>query len=72
MIFSIWPDQLKTYFECERKWYPDFWLHLAHTESELWPIIYIKPNDANIKMVGLDMAFETDRYAVTKKHLRRD
>lgn len=66
VIFNIQPSELKPFLERERKWRPDFELHPAHTKSELWPITYIEPDHANNEAIGLDVAFETNRYTAIK------
>ncbi|MBK9026777.1 MAG: CHASE domain-containing protein [Propionivibrio sp.] len=70
VIHNIQPAQLSAYLEKERKRRPDFHLHPAHSETEYWPITYIEPALPNKQAVGLDMAFETNRYTAIK--LARD
>ena len=70
VIHNIQPAQLSAYLERQRKRRPDFHLHPAHSEAEYWPITYIEPALPNKKAVGLDMAFETNRYTAIK--LARD
>ncbi len=67
VIFNIQPEQMKDYLAKERTRRPDYQLHPAHQEAEFWPITYIEPLKGNVKAVGLDMAFETNRYTSIKK-----
>lgn len=46
---------------------PSFKIFPAHNESELWPITFIEPIETNEKALGLDMAFESNRYLALKK-----
>ena len=67
VIFNIQPNQMEDYLAAERDWRPDYKVHPQHAESEYWPITYIEPVAANKKAIGLDMAFETNRYSGIKK-----
>jgi diguanylate cyclase (GGDEF)-like protein len=67
VIFNIQPSELDGYLEREREWRPDFNLHPVHAQPEFWPITYIEPEDSNNQAIGLDMAFETNRYTAIKK-----
>lgn len=67
VIHNIRPDRLATYLAQERKTRPDYYLHPNHSEAEYWPITYIEPALPNKKAVGLDVAFETNRYTAIKQ-----
>ena len=67
VIFNLQPDGLEAYFDRQRQWRPDYRIHPPHQESEYWPITYIEPVETNGKAVGLDMAFETNRYTAIRK-----
>jgi signal transduction histidine kinase len=67
IIYNIKPEKLKTYFAQQRLNRADYAIHPAHEQSEYWPITYIEPVNTNKKAVGLDMAFETNRYTAIKK-----
>ena len=67
VIYNIQPSEMETYLARERKSRPDYALHPQHNETEYWPITYIEPALPNKKAVGLDMAFETNRYTSVKK-----
>jgi len=67
VIYNIQENQMKDYLDKERKQRPNYKLHPQHNESEYWPITYIEPAAPNLKAVGLDMAFETNRYTGIKK-----
>lgn len=62
VIFNVQPEQLGAYLAKERTRRPDYKLHPEHKETEFWPITYIEPIHGNSGAVGLDMAFETNRY----------
>lgn len=63
VIHNILPAQMSDYLKRVREDRPDFALHPSHDEAEYWPITYIEPAGPNAKAVGLDMAFETNRYS---------
>ncbi|MDO7083380.1 CHASE domain-containing protein [Pseudocolwellia sp. AS88] len=67
IIYNIKPDQLNSYLDEQRQYRPNYKIHPNHTESEYWPITYIEPVAPNKMAVGLDMAFETNRYSSVKK-----
>ena len=67
VIHNIQSAGLEAYFARERKWRPDYKIHPKHHESEYWPITYVEPVGPNQKAIGLDMAFETNRYTAIKK-----
>ncbi len=67
VIYNIQENQMEDYLKNERIRRPDYKLHPQHNESEYWPITYIEPAAPNLKAVGLDMAFETNRYTGIKK-----
>jgi PAS domain S-box-containing protein len=67
VIFNIQPTQMKAYLKRERIWRPDYSLYPEHQESEYWPITYIEPEAPNRKAIGLDIAFESNRYSSIKK-----
>ncbi len=66
VIYNIQENQMEDYLKNERIRRPDYKLHPQHNESEYWPITYIEPAAPNLKAVGLDMAFETNRYTGIK------
>jgi CHASE1-domain containing sensor protein len=67
VIYNIQPAQLNDYLVKEKILRPDYQIHPQHNESEYWPITYIEPLETNKQAVGLDMAFETNRYTAIKK-----
>jgi CHASE1-domain containing sensor protein/two-component sensor histidine kinase len=67
VIFNVKPDELPAYLAAERKHRPSYQIHPDHNQDEFWPITYIEPETPNQKAVGLDMAFETNRYTAVKK-----
>lgn len=67
VIYNIQPSRLASFLEEEHKSRPDFKLHPKHNEAEYWPITYIEPAAVNARAVGLDMAFETNRYTSIRR-----
>ncbi len=67
VIFNVTPAGLPTYLARERATRPEYSIHPEHNQSEFWPITYIEPEAPNRMAVGLDMAFETNRYTGIKK-----
>lgn len=67
IIYNIKPDQLNSYLDEQRQYRPNYKIHPNHTEPEYWPITYIEPVAPNKMAVGLDIAFETNRYSSVKK-----
>ncbi|WP_299381013.1 CHASE domain-containing protein [uncultured Kiloniella sp.] len=67
VIYNIKPSQMEDYLASERKTRPNYALHPKHQEKEYWPITYIEPSESNDKAIGLDMAFESNRYTAIKK-----
>jgi signal transduction histidine kinase len=67
VIHNIQTDQLDDYIEKQRMFRPNYAIHPSHNESEYWPITYVEPVVSNKKAIGLDMAFETNRYTSIKK-----
>lgn len=67
VIYNIQPSELDDYLERQRFTRPDYSVHPKHDVTEYWPITYIEPEVTNLKAVGLDMAFESNRYAAILK-----
>ena len=67
VIFQVEKPELETYLANERRLRPDFKIHPQHQQNEYWPITYIEPENTNHLAIGLDMAFETNRYSAILK-----
>ncbi|WP_426356881.1 CHASE domain-containing sensor histidine kinase [Pseudocolwellia sp. HL-MZ19] len=67
IIYNVQLDELSSYINKQRQYRPNYKIHPNHTESEYWPITYIEPVATNKMAVGLDMAFEINRYSSIKK-----
>lgn len=63
VIYNIEKNELEAYLKYQAIDRPSYGIHPSHQESEYWPITYIEPVAANTKAVGLDMAFEANRYS---------
>lgn len=59
-------SKLAAYLATQRQIRPDFKIHPAHQEEELFPIVFIEPVETNAAAIGLDMAHETNRYTAAK------
>ena len=67
IIFNVKPEEHDAFIDKQRNGRPYFSLHPAHNEDEYWPITFIEPYQSNQQAVGLDMAFEQNRYSGVKK-----
>ncbi len=67
VIYNLQPDAVPAFLRGQRFDRPDFAIHPKHENNEFWPITYIEPAGPNAKAIGLDMAFETNRYTAVKK-----
>ena len=67
VIFYVPPEKLGAFVEGERELRPDFKVHPVHDNSEYWPITYVEPIEGNEQAVGLDMAFEMNRFMAAKQ-----
>ncbi len=68
-IGAIWPvarDELDAWLAEQRRSRPDFAVKPHHDVPELLPIVYVEPVETNSAAVGLDMAFETNRYSAAR------
>tara|TARA_R110002049_G_scaffold276106_2_gene454232 strand:- start:2462 stop:4255 length:1794 start_codon:yes stop_codon:yes gene_type:complete len=66
IIFNVKKDQLEQYLAQQKVMRPDYSIHPPHKETEYWPITYVEPVATNQKAIGLDMAFEDNRYTAVK------
>lgn len=66
VVYYVKPENLGEYLEAMRGNRPNFHIHPKHTVNEHWPITYIEPLDINSEAVGLDLAFEKNRYEAAK------
>ncbi len=67
VIHYVPTNKLQKYLARERQLRPDYAIHPAHEQNEHWPISYVEPVAANKKAIGLDMAFEINRFTAAKK-----
>ncbi|WP_417449222.1 CHASE domain-containing protein [Kordiimonas sp.] len=67
IIFNVDPAALPAFLQEQRDSRPSFKVHPEHDQMDYWPITYIEPIEPNKQAVGLDMAFEANRYAAVKK-----
>jgi len=62
VIYNIKPDQLEEYLFFQRNDRPEYSIFPKHDQNEHWPTTYIEPEDLNKNAIGLDIAYETNRY----------
>jgi len=67
LIYNIKPEQLNLFTQQHKITRANFKLHPTHEANEYWPITFIEPLLPNQQAVGLDMAFEANRYSGVKK-----
>lgn len=67
VIYYVPENKVSRFIEQQRIYRADFNIHPQHNEHEYWPITYIEPLKGNKNAVGLDMAFENNRYSAAKK-----
>lgn len=67
VIYYVLPERLNAYLAKKRSLRPDYNIHPEHDKNEYWPITYIEPVASNAKAIGLDMAFEKNRFEAAKK-----
>ena len=67
VIHYVSPKTLKAYLTQQRKIRPNYSIHPKHENPEYWPITYIEPSGPNAKAIGLDMAYESNRFVAAKK-----
>lgn len=67
VIFQVAPNKFDAFLQRERKQRPDFNIYPKHTESEYWPITYVEPLAGNALAIGLDIAFEQNRFLAAKR-----
>ena len=67
IVYNIKPKQLNAYLIRQKINRPNFAIHPEHQQPEYWPITYIEPINTNKKAIGLDMAFDNNRYTTIKK-----
>jgi CHASE1-domain containing sensor protein len=67
VIKYVLPKDLDAYLLVEREGRRYFNIHPQHSNKEHWPITYIEPENVNIEALGLDTAYEMNRYKAGKK-----
>jgi signal transduction histidine kinase/ActR/RegA family two-component response regulator len=65
--YSVSAEDLPGFLSRQRKRRPNFNIHPAHNESEFFPIAYLEPSPGNEQAVGLDIAYEVNRFTAAKK-----
>lgn len=63
VIFNVSKDNIDEFIKQQSLQQPEFSIHPAHNKTDYWPITFIEPLAPNKNALGLDMAFENNRYA---------
>ena len=67
VIYFIPDSNIDKFVEQQRIYRPNFSIHPQLNKQEYWPSTYIEPLQGNEKAVGLDIAFENNRFSAAKK-----
>ena len=67
VIYAVERESVDAYLAQQRVARPDFKIHPEHKGNQLYPITYIEPTVGNEKAVGLDIAFEENRFQAATK-----
>lgn len=69
IIFNVKKIALEPFLAEQRVIRPNFSIHpsIVQTEDEYWPVTYIYPLEPNKQAIGLNAAFESNRYSTIKK-----
>ncbi|MEL0658515.1 CHASE domain-containing protein [Psychromonas arctica] len=67
VIHNVQPDEFDNYLQKQYQQRPDYKVHPTHTNPEYWPITFVEPLASNKQAIGLDIAFESNRYSSIKK-----
>ncbi len=62
VIRQVSRESMSDFIAEQRRQRPGFTIFPAHNAPELFPIVYIEPEEPNAKAVGLDIAHEANRY----------
>lgn len=62
VIFNVPPDATQDFLQDQQQQRPDFKIYPSHERADKWPITLIEPVAPNRSAVGLDIAFENNRY----------
>ncbi len=62
VIDYVLPQDLTAHIEAQRRLRPNYSVRPNHTQAHYMPIVYIEPETANLRAVGLDIAHETNRH----------
>lgn len=67
VIYKVDRDKKDLFISKVRAEKADFSIFPEHSESRLFPITFIEPEEINKEAIGLDMAHEKNRFAAVKK-----
>jgi len=67
VIYALQMCDMPAFLANQTEERPDFRVHPQHELPEFFPITYIEPAENNAPAVGLDMAFESNRYSAAKR-----
>lgn len=66
-INNINLDEKENFIKEQKKLRPYFNIHPQHQKNTLWPITFIVPENTNLEAVGLDIAFEKNRFKAAEQ-----
>ena len=67
VIYAVDKEGIDGFLTQQRESRPDFRIHPEHAGKQLYPITYIVPTAGNEQAVGLDIAFEENRFQAATK-----
>ena len=67
VIHYVTPESIESYLEVQHRDRPDFFIHPKHDKGVLLPVTYSEPLEKNAEAIGLDMAYEQNRYLAAMK-----
>ncbi len=67
VIDHVLPQDLAAHIELQRLLRPEYNVHPNHNQTDHLPIVYIEPEIANARAVGLDIAHESNRFTAANK-----
>ena len=67
VIYAVDEEGVDGFLAQQRVFRPDFRIHPEHGGNQLYPITYIVPISGNEQAVGLDIAFEANRFQAATK-----
>lgn len=67
VIYKVDENDVETFIQQQQQTRPAFNIHPKDSEKEFWPVTYLQPVEGNKAALGLNMAFESNRYTAAKR-----